>query len=148
MSELFIARVFEEHVATRRGSAWPPQQQQQQQASVGSSSSSSSRAGSLPSIKSGTSPPRSPNKPAAVATTGDSSSANDVVWPPPLPADAAGPRDEMDLLAFADFVLAWDHRSHPAAIPYFFKIFDINHQVKTITVNATPEAVLLNKWHQ
>lgn len=37
-------------------------------------------------------------------------------------------RDEMDLLAFTDFVLAWDHRSHPAAIKYFFDIFDLKKQ--------------------
>lgn len=36
----------------------------------------------------------------------------------------------MDLLAFATFVLAWDHRNQSAAIPYFFKIFDINHRVR------------------
>lgn len=35
----------------------------------------------------------------------------------------------MDLLAFADFVLAWDHRNHPAAVGYFFKIFNIQHKV-------------------
>jgi hypothetical protein len=35
----------------------------------------------------------------------------------------------MDLLAFADFVLAWDHRNHPASVGYFFKIFDIQHKV-------------------
>mmetsp|Transcript_5397 Transcript_5397/g.14556 ORF Transcript_5397/g.14556 Transcript_5397/m.14556 type:complete len:474 (+) Transcript_5397:65-1486(+) len=34
-------------------------------------------------------------------------------------------RDEMDLIAFTDFVLAWDHRSHPAAIKYFFPIIDL-----------------------
>jgi hypothetical protein len=27
-------------------------------------------------------------------------------------------------------VLAWDHRNQPAAIPYFFKIFDIHHRVR------------------
>jgi hypothetical protein len=53
-------------------------------------------------------------------------------WPPPLPPNAAGPRDEMDLLAFADFVLAWDHRNHPASVGYFFKIFDIQHKVSVI----------------
>ncbi|EFJ50385.1 hypothetical protein VOLCADRAFT_88941 [Volvox carteri f. nagariensis] len=37
-------------------------------------------------------------------------------------------RDEMDMLAFTDFVLAWDHRSHPAAIKYFFDIFDLKKQ--------------------
>ncbi|GFR48241.1 hypothetical protein Agub_g10103 [Astrephomene gubernaculifera] len=37
-------------------------------------------------------------------------------------------RDEMDLLAFTDFVLAWDHRSNPAAIKYFFDIFDLKKQ--------------------
>jgi len=37
-------------------------------------------------------------------------------------------RDEMDLVAFTDFVLAWDHRSHPAAIKYFFPIFDLQQQ--------------------
>ncbi|PNH11580.1 Serine/threonine-protein phosphatase 2A regulatory subunit B'' subunit gamma [Tetrabaena socialis] len=37
-------------------------------------------------------------------------------------------RDEMDLLAFTDFVLAWDHRSHAAAIKYFFDIFDLKKQ--------------------
>jgi hypothetical protein len=35
----------------------------------------------------------------------------------------------MDLLSFATFVLAWDHRNQPAAIPYFFKIFDIHQRV-------------------
>jgi hypothetical protein len=36
----------------------------------------------------------------------------------------------MDLLAFADFVLAWNnHRNHPASVGYFFKIFDIQHKV-------------------
>ncbi|KAJ9519895.1 hypothetical protein QJQ45_014622, partial [Haematococcus lacustris] len=37
-------------------------------------------------------------------------------------------RDEMDLTAFADFVLAWDHRSHPAAIKYFFPVLDLKNQ--------------------
>ncbi len=46
-----------------------------------------------------------------------------------LPPDPT-PRDEMDLLAFTDFVLAWDHRSHPAAIKYFFDIFDLKKQVR------------------
>jgi hypothetical protein len=27
-------------------------------------------------------------------------------------------------------VLAWDHRNQPAAIPYFFRIFDIQHRVR------------------
>lgn len=36
----------------------------------------------------------------------------------------------MDLVAFTDFVLAWDHRSHPAAIKYFFPIFDLNQRVR------------------
>lgn len=40
-----------------------------------------------------------------------------------------GPRDEMDLVAFTDFVLAWDHRSHPAAIKYFFPIMDLSKTV-------------------
>lgn len=31
----------------------------------------------------------------------------------------------MDLIDFTDFVLAWDHRSSPAAIKYFFPIFDL-----------------------
>ena len=35
----------------------------------------------------------------------------------------------MDLVAFTDFVLAWDHRSQPAAIKYFFDIFDLEKQV-------------------
>lgn len=35
----------------------------------------------------------------------------------------------MDLVAFTDFVLAWDHRSHPCAIKYFFDIFDAKKQV-------------------
>ncbi len=36
----------------------------------------------------------------------------------------------MDLVSFTDFVLAWDHRSHPAAIKYFFPIFDLQRQVR------------------
>ncbi|GFH12694.1 predicted protein [Haematococcus lacustris] len=32
------------------------------------------------------------------------------------------------LTAFADFVLAWDHRSHPAAIKYFFPVLDLKNQ--------------------
>ena len=38
-------------------------------------------------------------------------------------------RDRMDLLEFTDFVLAWDHRSSPAAIKYFFPIFDLQKKV-------------------
>jgi serine/threonine-protein phosphatase 2A regulatory subunit B'' len=38
----------------------------------------------------------------------------------------------MDLLAFADFVLAWDHRNHAASVGYFFKIFDIQHKVSVL----------------
>ncbi|KAL6756056.1 hypothetical protein V8C86DRAFT_2657609 [Haematococcus lacustris] len=46
----------------------------------------------------------------------------------------------MDLTAFADFVLAWDHRSHPAAIKYFFPVLDLNNQVKPKTATLiTPE---------
>ena len=37
-------------------------------------------------------------------------------------------RDRMNLQEFTDFVLAWDHRSNPAAIKYFFPIFDIKKQ--------------------
>jgi Ca2+-binding EF-hand superfamily protein len=37
-------------------------------------------------------------------------------------------RDRMDLTEFTDFVLAWDHRSNPAAIKYFFPIFDLKKQ--------------------
>jgi hypothetical protein len=33
------------------------------------------------------------------------------------------------MMEFVDFVLAWDHRSHPAALPYFFSIFDLQHRV-------------------
>ena len=36
----------------------------------------------------------------------------------------------MDLVAFTDFVLAWDHRSSPAAVRYFFPIFDLQHLVR------------------
>ncbi|WIA14073.1 hypothetical protein OEZ85_002624 [Tetradesmus obliquus] len=173
MTELFISRVFEEHVAPQRGAAWPPQRpqkQQQQQHPPSPSSSSPSKLGSLPSINarngaggsnssaagsppppysssygaggggSSTGPPMSPSQlssAAATAGTGGSSSIGPAAgassppqrsWPPPLPPNAAGPRDEMDLLAFADFVLAWDHRNHPAAVGYFFKIFDIQHK--------------------
>ncbi|KAG1658634.1 hypothetical protein FOA52_007568 [Chlamydomonas sp. UWO 241] len=42
----------------------------------------------------------------------------------------AGTRDMMDLLDFTDFVLAWDHRSSPAAIKYFFPIFDLKKNGK------------------
>jgi len=44
----------------------------------------------------------------------------------------AARRDEMDLTAFVDFVLAWDHRSHPAALKYFFAIYDIQKQVTAL----------------
>lgn len=153
MSELFIARVFEEHVAPQRGAAWPPQPALPALAAA-AEHPSSPKLGSLPSIHhraAGSSPPPysssyssgsnttnrpiSPSLPPSAAATGTSSgggnSSSGVVraWPPPLPPGAAGPRDEMDLLAFADFVLAWDHRNHPAAVPYFFKIFDIQHRV-------------------
>lgn len=43
------------------------------------------------------------------------------------PHGAAAARDQMDLVGFADFVLAWDHRSNPAAIRYFFDVFDLRH---------------------
>lgn len=36
----------------------------------------------------------------------------------------------MDLTAFTDFVLAWDHRAHPAAIKYFFPILDLQKIVR------------------
>jgi hypothetical protein len=35
----------------------------------------------------------------------------------------------MDMMAFVDFVLAWDNRNHPAALPYFFAIYDLRHVV-------------------
>jgi hypothetical protein len=35
----------------------------------------------------------------------------------------------MDLISFTDFVLAWDHRSTPAAIKYFFPIMDLQKKV-------------------
>lgn len=41
------------------------------------------------------------------------------------PLTRGGQRDEMDLVAFTDFVLAWDNRHQPAAIKYFFPIFDL-----------------------
>lgn len=43
---------------------------------------------------------------------------------------AQSTRDQMDLTEFTDFVLAWDHRSNPAAIKYFFPIFDVKKQGK------------------
>ncbi|KAJ9521788.1 hypothetical protein QJQ45_015291 [Haematococcus lacustris] len=42
-------------------------------------------------------------------------------------------RDEMDLTAFANFVLAWDQRSHPTAIKYLFPVLDLKNQVKPKT---------------
>lgn len=145
MSNLFISRVFEEHVAPRRGATWPPHKQPQQQPGSSSSdggasapSSPSKRLGSLPAI-SDSSPPRSPaSRPLASthssrkhgSSGGDgTNSSSGGAWPPPLPPGAACARDEMDLLSFATFVLAWDHRNQPAAIPYFFKIFDIHQRV-------------------
>lgn len=137
MSELFISRVFEEHVAPRRGATWPPKKQQQPSTggSDGSASPTSStrRPSSLPAIP-GTSPPRSPaSRPLAGSNSRQQQQlgVGGSSWPPPLPPGAACARDEMDLLSFATFVLAWDHRNQPAAIPYFFKIFDIHHRVRT-----------------
>ncbi|GFH25481.1 uncharacterized protein HaLaN_23457 [Haematococcus lacustris] len=40
----------------------------------------------------------------------------------------------MDLTAFADFVLAWDHRSHPAAMKYFFPVLNLSNQVGTAEI--------------
>jgi hypothetical protein len=158
MSELFISRVFEEHVAPRRGATWPPRKQQDSgsggtSTSGGCSSSGGGSSGgacaspakrgaasSLPSIP-GTSPPRSPASRAARQQQHGSSGNSASIWPPPLPPNAAGPRDEMDLLAFADFVLAWDHRNQAAAIPYFFKIFDIHHRVRARVVGELGAAV-------
>lgn len=151
MSELFISRVFEEHVAPRRGATWPPPKQQRQQSGPGSDGSASPtspsrKPSSLPAIP-GTSPPRPPaSRPLAGTNSNNAASRQQQQegqearggssgggvggsWPPPLPPGAACARDEMDLLAFATFVLAWDHRNQPAAIPYFFKIFDIHHRV-------------------
>ena len=34
----------------------------------------------------------------------------------------------MDLVQFADFVLAWRDRSSAAAVTYFFNIFDMNNK--------------------
>eukprot|EP00878_Enallax_costatus_P041183 GHUV01047746.1.p1 GENE.GHUV01047746.1~~GHUV01047746.1.p1 ORF type:complete len:141 (+),score=55.06 GHUV01047746.1:106-528(+) len=131
MTDLFISRVFEEHVAPQRGAAWP-----QQQPKPAAAASSPSKLGPLPSIRVGSSPPpKGFNSPRSQKQLGLNSSSSSKAWPPPLPPNAAGPRDEMDLLAFADFVLAWDHRNHPAAVGYFFKIFDIQHKV-TIVVST------------
>jgi serine/threonine-protein phosphatase 2A regulatory subunit B'' len=41
-------------------------------------------------------------------------------------------RDEMDLVAFTDFVLAWDHRALPPAIKYFFPIMDLRKVVRNL----------------
>jgi hypothetical protein len=55
------------------------------------------------------------------------------------------PRDEMDMMEFVDFVLAWDHRSHPAALHYFFSIFDLQHRVRgTDKQGAAEEAA--GRW--
>jgi hypothetical protein len=136
MSELFISRVFEEHVAARRGATWPPPKQRQQSGAGNDGSASptspNKQPSSLPAI-SGTSPPRSPaSRPLSGSRQQqqDRGSSGGGSWPPPLPPGAACARDEMDLLAFGTFVLAWDHRNQPAAIPYFFKIFDIHHRVR------------------
>ncbi len=45
-------------------------------------------------------------------------------------------RDKMDLVAFTDFVLAWDHRSSPAAIKYFFPIFDLQKKARGISLSS------------
>ncbi|KAL6756049.1 hypothetical protein V8C86DRAFT_3026952 [Haematococcus lacustris] len=55
------------------------------------------------------------------------------VWPSSLVTCVAG-RDKMDLTAFADFVLAWDHRSHPAAMKYFFPVLNLSNQVGTAEI--------------
>lgn len=80
MSQLFLERIFEEHVMTRRapGARGPPHVH-------------------------------------GAAKSAGGGSAH---------------RDKMDIIDFTDFVLAWDHRSSPAAIKYFFPIFDLKHQVR------------------
>ncbi len=96
MSELFISRVFEEHVCIHRGEHWPPPPPRRRLL--------------LPAtLRSG-----APSAAAAAANAGVS---------------GVGARDEMDMMAFVDFVLAWDHRNHPASLPYFFAIFDLSHAV-------------------
>ena len=37
-------------------------------------------------------------------------------------------RNEMDLSAFLDFLLAWENRDTPQAAKYFFKVLDIRGQ--------------------
>eukprot|EP00798_Chlamydomonas_sp_ICE-L_P016975 gene16975-23246_t len=34
----------------------------------------------------------------------------------------------MDLVAFTDFVLAWDHRAAAASVKYFFPVFDCSRK--------------------
>ncbi|KIY93993.1 Serine/threonine-protein phosphatase 2Aregulatory subunit B'' subunit gamma [Monoraphidium neglectum] len=122
MSELFIARVFEEHVAAPRGDV------------LGAASGEESPGG-LPRLglrvrtRSG-----SGDGSGGGSGGGDGSPAGAVEGGAararrrPAPPEGAGPRDEMDMMAFVDFVLAWDHRNHPAALPYFFSIFDLQHK--------------------
>ncbi|KAI8477014.1 MAG: hypothetical protein J3K34DRAFT_498330 [Monoraphidium minutum] len=144
MSELFIGRVFEEHAAAPRGDVWPPPPPGAAQA-----------CGEQPGGGGGGSGARGPGSPDGLPRLGlrvrtpTGSGAGGGSPPPPgqdggaggeqaeqqqrrrgarQPAPGACARDEMDMMAFVDFVLAWDHRNHPAALPYFFSIFDLRHK--------------------
>jgi len=155
MSDLFIARVFEEHVAAPRGGVWPPpdtsaaaspskQQQQDSQLNTGAgaeaAAASPAAAADLPNLglrlrtasSDGASSSGSPTQQQQQQSEQQQQQQQPGTRRHRMKQDqavGACTRDEMDMMAFVDFVLAWDHRNHPAALGYFFAIFDLQHKV-------------------
>ncbi len=196
MSELFIARVFEEHVAAPRGDVWPPPADPFAAASparLQRQRTPGREAGADPVSSGGGGVEHDAAAAAAEEEAAEAAAADGDESPGPsspqadLPklglrlrmaggdgvaassgggggspggasaakhrrrqqqggaaaavaaaAAAAGActRDEMDMMAFVDFVLAWDHRNHPAALAYFFSIFDLQHKVRAADRSA------------
>lgn len=52
--------------------------------------------------------------------------------------DAVGARKGMDFTSFLDFSLAWDHRSTPPGIRYFFPVLDMNGRGYITQVQIRP----------
>lgn len=142
MSELFISRVFQEHVTRHR----QPMESRGTCSGGGSAHGMSRRAteggsADVAAAHEATNGQQGPGGQAAPGAAQDamgagagqantsSSSGADTDRKNSVGGCSGGCSGEMDMMAFVDFVLAWDHRNHAAALPYFFTIFDIHKQV-------------------
>jgi len=54
-----------------------------------------------------------------------------------IPSAAAVP-GQMGFQSFVDFWLAWDHRSAPFGVRYFFPVLDFHHSGKLTQVRCSP----------